>query len=190
MPHNAPDLRTLNILIKNVKPMKKAIVIGASSGIGRELAKILSQNGYTIGVMARRKHLLKELRKEIRGKIFVREINVNEETVMGIFSDFINEIGEIDLIVISAGTGEINNDLNWQIENETTRTKVIGFTALVNVAIHHFMAKVYIGIFASAFSPNTSLMSFQSDGNPWADRNFRPSASRAGGIPEPRGDRR
>jgi len=45
--------------------MKKAIVIGASSGIGRELAKILSGKGYTVGVMARRVRLLNELRNEI-----------------------------------------------------------------------------------------------------------------------------
>jgi short-subunit dehydrogenase len=45
--------------------MKKAIVIGASSGIGRELAKILSGIGYTVGVMARRACLLNELRTEI-----------------------------------------------------------------------------------------------------------------------------
>ena len=122
--------------------MKKAIVIGASSGIGRELARILSQNGYTVGVMARRKHLLEELRKEIQGEIFIQEIDIADaEAAMGIFSEFINEMGEIDLIVISAGTGEINNDLHWQVENETIRTNVIGFTALANVAIHHFIEK-------------------------------------------------
>lgn len=122
--------------------MKKAIVIGASSGIGRELAKILSQNGYAVGVMARRKHLLEELRKEIQSEIFIREIDVtNAEAAMCIFSEFMNEMGEIDLIVISAGTGEINNDLNWQVEHETIRTNVIGFTALANVAIHHFIEK-------------------------------------------------
>ncbi len=122
--------------------MKKAIVIGASSGIGRELAKILSQNGYAVGVMARRKHLLEELRKEIQGEISIQEIDIADaEAAMEIFSEFINEMGEIDLIVISAGTGEINNDLNWQMEDETIRTNVIGFTALANVAIHHFMKK-------------------------------------------------
>jgi short-subunit dehydrogenase len=40
-------------------------VIGASSGIGREFAKILAGNGYAVGVMARRVRLLNELRTEI-----------------------------------------------------------------------------------------------------------------------------
>lgn len=122
--------------------MKKAIVIGASSGIGRELAMILSKNGYVVGVMARRKYLLEELRKEIQSEISIREIDVADaEAAMGIFSAFIKEMGGIDLVVISAGTGELNDDLQWQAEHETIRTNVIGFSALANVAIHHFMEK-------------------------------------------------
>ncbi len=120
--------------------MKKAIVLGASSGIGRELAKILSQNGYSVGVMARRTGLLEELRKEIGGDIFVREIDVSRiETAMDSFSSLISEMGGTDLVVISAGTGEINPDLEWSLENGTIRTNVLGFAAIVNVAMRHFI---------------------------------------------------
>ena len=44
--------------------MKKAIVVGASSGVGRELAKILVENGYRVGITARRENLLRELAAE------------------------------------------------------------------------------------------------------------------------------
>lgn len=122
--------------------MKKAIVIGASSGIGRELAKILSKNGYVVGVMARRVHLLNQLRNEIKSEILVREIDVaNVDAAMETLANFIKEMGDTDLIVISAGTGEINNDLKWELENETIRTNVTGFAALSNVAIHHFVRR-------------------------------------------------
>jgi short-subunit dehydrogenase len=122
--------------------MRKAIVIGASSGIGRELAKMLAQNGYAIGVMARRLHLLNDLRKEITSELYIREINVADaETAIGTLGNFINQMGGVDLVVISAGTGDINNDLNWRLENETIMTNVTGFAALANVAIHHFMEK-------------------------------------------------
>ena len=124
--------------------MKNAIVIGASKGIGRELAKILSGNGYVVGVMARRVHLLKELRNEMKSEDLVQEIDVADtEAAIGILTGFIKEMGGSDLIVISAGTGDINDNLNWHIENETLRTNVTGFAALANVAIHHFIEKGY-----------------------------------------------
>jgi len=122
--------------------MKKAIVIGASSGIGRELAKVLSGNGYAVGVMARRSLLLNELRNEIKGQVLVQEIDAADtETAMGILASFIEKMGGIELVVISAGIGDINDDLKWPLERETIRTNVTGFAALANVAIHHFINK-------------------------------------------------
>jgi short-subunit dehydrogenase len=122
--------------------MKKAIVIGASSGIGRELAKVLSGNGYAVGVMARRSLLLNELRNEIKGQLLVQEIDAADtETAMGILASFIEKMGGIELVVISSGIGDINDDLKWPLEHETIRTNVTGFAALANVAIHHFINK-------------------------------------------------
>jgi len=119
--------------------MKKAIVIGASSGIGRELAKILSRNQYVVGIMARRVQLLHELRNDAEDTFFVQEIDVaNAESAMEILTKFIKKMGGADLIVISAGTGDLNNNLSWPLENEAIQTNVTGFAALVNVAMHHF----------------------------------------------------
>ncbi len=122
--------------------MKKTIIIGVSSGIGRELAKILSMNGYIVGVMARRVKLLDELRNEVKGTLFVQKIDVSDiESAMEILTKLIEEMGGVDLIVISAGTGEINNELDWYLEYNTIKANVSGFTAMVNVAMHHFMEK-------------------------------------------------
>ena len=122
--------------------MKKAIVIGGSSGIGRELAKILSENGYIVGIMARRVQLLEELRKDVEGILFVQKIDVaNVEVAMETLNEFLKEMGGVDLIVISAGTGDINDSLSWHIENETIKTNVNGFAALINVIMHHFTEK-------------------------------------------------
>jgi short-subunit dehydrogenase len=121
--------------------MKRAIIIGASSGIGRELAKSI-RNGYVVGVMARRVQLLDELGKEVKGTLFVQNIDVADvESAIKTLAEFIKEMGGVDLIVISAGTGEINNSLSWHLENETIKTNVSGFAALVNVAMHHFTEK-------------------------------------------------
>ncbi len=49
----------------------KAIIIGASSGIGKELSKVLSQNNYIVGLVGRRTQLLDELKEELIGEIFM-----------------------------------------------------------------------------------------------------------------------
>jgi len=122
--------------------MKKAIVIGASSGMGRELAGILAGSGYVVGVMARRVPLLDELRSEVKSEMLVREIDVADaETAMEKLANLIKEMGGADLIVISAGTGDINYDFKWQQEKDTVVTNVLGFAALANVAIHHFIER-------------------------------------------------
>jgi short-subunit dehydrogenase len=120
--------------------MKKAIVIGASSGIGHKLVGVLSGNGYVVGAMARRISLLEELHNET-GAI-VQEIDVADvESAMETFSKFIEKMGGVDLAVISAGTGHLNDELDWTLENETIRTNVIGFVAMANVAMKHFVEK-------------------------------------------------
>ncbi len=121
---------------------QKAIVIGASSGMGRELAKLLSGDGYTVGVMARRMDLLKELRTDLGESVRVKAIDVAEAApAMASLTDFIEEMGGVDLIVISAGTGELNRNLEWRMESDIIRINVEGFAALANVAIHHFIKK-------------------------------------------------
>jgi short-subunit dehydrogenase len=124
--------------------MKKAIVIGASSGIGRELAKILSVNQYIVGVMARRVQLLDELRNETKSELFVQAIDVADApSAMERFSKFIEEMGGVELVVICAGTGHLNPELDWTLENDAIRTNVTGFAAIANVAVKYFIEKGY-----------------------------------------------
>ena len=54
--------------MQTVNPPKKAIIIGASSGIGKELAINLAKNGYEVGLMARRTELLDALKNEVPAK--------------------------------------------------------------------------------------------------------------------------
>ena len=122
--------------------MKKAIVIGASSGIGRALAKILFQNGYELGVMARRLPLLEDLCNELGRDVFIGKIDaMDTDEAMRILEEFIEAMGGVDLVVISAGTGDVNENLDWFIEKETILTNATGFAALANVAVRHFMEK-------------------------------------------------
>lgn len=92
--------------------------------------------------MARRVQLLIELKNETEGILLAQEIDVRDaEAAMAILDTSIEAMGGIDLLVLSAGTGDVNVSLNWPLENETIKTNVTGFAALANVAMPHFLAK-------------------------------------------------
>lgn len=122
--------------------MKKAVVIGASSGIGRELSVQLLQKGYAVGVMARRVPLLESFRDGAQGEVFVEGIDVSEpESATRALSGLLDRMGGADLIVICAGTGHLNPELDWTLEEDTIATNVSGFSAMVNVAFQHFVQR-------------------------------------------------
>ncbi|MCR4287039.1 MAG: SDR family NAD(P)-dependent oxidoreductase [Deltaproteobacteria bacterium] len=120
--------------------MKKAIIIGASSGIGRELAKVLSQNSYALGLTGRRTDLLESLRNDISATSFVKKIDISEqEDAMVHLENLISEMGGLDLIVISSGIGFLNTELGWKEEKETIDVNVTGFAAMTNIAFRYFL---------------------------------------------------
>ncbi len=122
--------------------MNKAVVIGASSGIGKELAKILASNGYTVGLAARRLDLLTELAHALPPPVFVKAMDVSRPAeAMPLLRELIAEMNGVDLFVVNAGVGFINRDLDWERERETIAVNVSGFVAAVNVAVEHLQAR-------------------------------------------------
>jgi short-subunit dehydrogenase len=123
-------------------PAKRAIVIGASSGIGRALALRLAREGYDVGLTARRLPLLLELQAEIGPRAFVKPMDVSDAaSAMARLDELIAEMGGADLVVVNAGTGHTNPDLAWEPEQETIGVNVTGFAAMVNVAYRHFVGR-------------------------------------------------
>ncbi len=122
--------------------MKKAIIIGSSSGIGRALAKVLAAEGFCLGLAARRTDLLEELGQELNTPTHIRVIDLAKQAqAMLNLNGLIEAMNGVDLIIISSGTGYLNDGLEWEKEKETIDVNVSGFTALVNVSLHYFLKK-------------------------------------------------
>ncbi|MCU0848735.1 MAG: SDR family NAD(P)-dependent oxidoreductase [Spirochaetes bacterium] len=122
--------------------MKKAIIIGASSGIGMELAKILSKENYIVGLAARRVNLLKKLQQELPNLSFVKYIDISKlDEIEKNINELIIELEGIDLLIISSGIGHLNEELDWQKEKETIDVNVLGFTKTLNIAVKYFLKK-------------------------------------------------
>ena len=121
---------------------KKTIIIGATSGIGKELADIFILKGYSVGLAGRRTSLLDDLKKKNPDRYFTKYIDVSQTAeAINQLKELIAEMEGVDIIVISSGVGYVNNDLQWPLEKETIDVNVSGFTSMANVAMHHFLSK-------------------------------------------------
>ena len=118
---------------------KKVIIIDASSGIGRALAHKFSKNGYDVGLVSRRVHLLNEISEELDTNCYVKQIDVTEEeSAMKKMETLLKEMVDIDIIILNAGAGRRNHEVKWEEEKITAETNVMGFTAMINKAFHYF----------------------------------------------------
>lgn len=122
--------------------MKNAIVIGASSGIGRALAKVLSEKGYAVGLVARRAELLQELQKELKTRSFIKQLDVThtQEAIKGLQA-LIAEMGDVELFIVNAGVIFNNKDFDWDKEYKTIETNVLGFSAMAHTAISYLLKR-------------------------------------------------
>jgi len=110
---------------------KRAIIIGASSGIGKEMALYFANQGWIVAALGRRKELLDELCLKSEN-LHSYEIDVNDvETLPLKLQNIVDGIGGLDLFVISAGTGFMNDELDFDKEQQTLKTNVEGFTRLI-----------------------------------------------------------
>ena len=125
------------------QPSKKAIIVGASSGIGWALAYVLAAEGYTVGLCARRLARLSQLQSDLGQTSFISLKDITSKDAFDDFEDFLKSQGSVDLVVISAGTGHINPGLEWKLEKETVDVNVKGFTAVADASMRFFLKQGY-----------------------------------------------
>ena len=113
----------------------KIIVVGATSGIGRALYGQYIEQGYRVGVVGRRKHLLDQMQSNYPEQTFCRVADIAQpDEAKHAIDELTAEMGGVDRIVVCAGTGEINPELKFEMELPTLLTNVIGWTAVVDQA--------------------------------------------------------
>lgn len=118
--------------------MKKAIVVGASSGIGHEVARLLIAQGWAVGVAARRIDKLTDLQAMAPERVYTAHIDVNNEDAEASLQQLIERMGGLNLYFHAAGIGWQNPSLNADIELKTMETNSVGFTRMIGCAYRYF----------------------------------------------------
>lgn len=131
--------------------MKRVIIIGATSGIGLEVAKCYLKAGWQVGVAGRREEELEKLRQTAPRQVFTQQIDVTREDAPRQLQLLIDKMQGMDIFLLSAGIGKQNLSLRPDIELQTAATNVEGFLRMVNTAYHYFeqRGKGHIAVISS-----------------------------------------
>jgi short-subunit dehydrogenase len=121
----------------------RIIIIGATSGIGREVAKLYIAQGWQVGIAGRRAEELESLRKEAPEQIFSEVLDVTLEDAPYRLQSLIDKVGGMDIFLLSSGIGKQNPTLTPDIELKTAATNVEGFIRLTTAAWHFFEKQGY-----------------------------------------------
>jgi len=122
--------------------MKQGIIVGASSGIGWELAVQLAAQGYQLGLMARRDGCLNKLADSLPGEHFVQKTDVaNAEQAVTELASLIEKMGEVELIVVNSGVGSSERLLDWEVQRQMIDVNVRGFAAMSLTAMNYFVER-------------------------------------------------
>jgi short-subunit dehydrogenase len=156
---------------------QKIIIVGASSGIGREIASRYVAGGNKVGITGRRGHLLEELKQQYPQQVFTSCFDVMGNENQANIQKLIAEMCGLDLLIYNSGYGDPSKELSWEIENKTTRTNVNGYVEIVGFAFNYFVqqghgqiaitssvAAVRGNSWAPAYSASKAFMSNYAEG--------------------------
>lgn len=126
----------------NPMPKKTALITGASTGIGRDLAVALAGEGYQLILMARRLELLNELKSEILIKNSQSQVEVvvsdvaDFETHMKTLAAVCEKYSSLDLVIANAGVGGNTDETNntWAMSKKIIDVNLLGAIATLEAA--------------------------------------------------------
>ena len=124
-----------------INKTKRAVIMGATSGIGYEVARFLLSEGWKLGLAGRREENLRKLQSEFPGQVCIKAIDVKDEDAGNALFSLIDELGSMDMYFHSSGIGHQNANLDADIELNTLETNGTGFTRMVGAAFRYFRDK-------------------------------------------------
>ena len=119
----------------------RAVIMGATSGLGYEVARLLLSDGWKLGLAGRREENLRQLQSEFPEQVCIKAIDIKDSISDKALLALIDELGGMDMYFHSSGIGYQNARLDADIELNTLETNGTGFTRLVGTAFRYFKEK-------------------------------------------------
>jgi decaprenylphospho-beta-D-erythro-pentofuranosid-2-ulose 2-reductase len=130
-----------------LNPRRRAIVVGASVGMGAALARKLAKEGYAVALVARQKEKLKELCAEInqsagetRALAYTHDV-ANYKEVPALLKNIVAEIGGLDTFIFMAGVNYPpggNDKYNFENDRQMVEINLIGAMAWLSPVAEMF----------------------------------------------------
>jgi short-subunit dehydrogenase len=124
--------------------MQKIIIVGATSGIGREMARLYAGTGQLVGATGRRQELLYSLQLEYPNHIVTECFDATGRDTTTHLESLVRKLGGLDVLVYSAGWGELTETLDWAIDKGTVDINVNGFLETMHFGWKYFMERLAV----------------------------------------------
>lgn len=121
-----------------IAPAKRIVIIGATSGIGKEAALLFARKGWRVGAAGRRKDLLRQLEEAVPHAFVTQVLDVTTPDAPDRLSHLIRKLGGMDVFLLCAGIGTQNPSLQPEPELRTATTNVEGFIRMTSAAFNYF----------------------------------------------------
>ncbi len=118
--------------------MNRIVILGATSGIGLEIAKLYIAAGWQVGAAGRRTENLEALRAAAPDRVKIRSIDITAPEAEELLLRLIADLGGCDLLLHCAGIGYNNPQLDAAREIATAETNTVGFTRIMDTAFDYF----------------------------------------------------
>lgn len=117
---------------------KRIVVVGATSGIGLDVARLFISRGWFVGVAGRNTQMLDALKQENPSQVYTAVIDITHSDAPERLSHLIEEMSGMDVYFLSSGIGYNNPQLDETKELDTLRTNGEGFTRMIGAAYRYF----------------------------------------------------
>lgn len=118
--------------------MKNVVIMGASSGIGLELAEMLASRGVKVGLAARHTETLRRMSQKYPELVEYASIDVTHRDAPHKLEELAERLGGMDIYIHVSGIGCENPDLDPEREAEMVKTNSEGFARMLSAAYRYF----------------------------------------------------